>query len=61
MASRAAVAPFERMRTMYMADTTQTSVAGAALLCKCKTATSCQTPSMHESCDSHNVGPLMVN
>ena len=28
MASRAAVAPFERMRTMYMADRTQTSMAG---------------------------------
>ncbi|CAL8462209.1 g1740 [Coccomyxa elongata] len=30
MASRAAVAPFERMRTMYMADRTQTSMAGCA-------------------------------
>ena len=39
MASRAAVAPFERMRTMYMADRTQTSVAGAALLCRRESAT----------------------
>ena len=35
MASRAAVAPFERMRTMFMADQSQTTMRGSLPVSPC--------------------------